>query len=108
LTKTSLIYSVSCFKLGGGLELCSPKPPRGDGIEQTVDKSWISCRSFYIFLQAFMKECSSCYYCSKVKALKLRYNELTMQLTTGLVIALSDSVNSNTANLTVNRCLRIR
>jgi len=34
-----------------------------------------------------------------VKAIKLRYNELTMLLTTGLVRALSDSVNSKTANL---------
>jgi len=31
-----------------------------------------------------------------MKALKLRYNELTMQLTTGLVRELSDSVNSKT------------
>ena len=36
-----------------------------------------------------------------MKALKLRYNELTMLLTTGLVGALSDSVNSKTAKLTV-------
>jgi len=57
LTKTPLIYSVSCFILGlgvlfGGLTL--PKPPHGDGTEQTVDKSCISCRSYYYFLQAFM------------------------------------------------------
>jgi len=42
LTKTPLIYSVSCFNLGG-LELCLgaklTKTPRGDGTEQTVDKS---------------------------------------------------------------------
>jgi len=31
-----------------------------------------------------------------MKALKLRYNELTMQLTAGVVRALSDSVNSKT------------
>jgi len=42
-----------------------------------------------------------------VKALKLRYNELTMQLTTDLVRALSDSVNSKAANLTVKRCLHV-
>jgi len=42
LTKTPLIDSVSCFNLGawsfvwGGLS--PPKPPRGDGTEQTVDK----------------------------------------------------------------------
>jgi len=36
-----------------------------------------------------------------VKALKLCYNELTVLLTTGLIRALSDSVNSKTANLTV-------
>jgi len=57
--------------------------PRGNGTEQTVDKSWISCRSHHFFLQAFMNECSSCYYCSWAKALKLLYNEFTMQLTTG-------------------------
>jgi len=50
------------------LELClgslgPPKPFRGDGTEQTVDKS-LSCRSYYFFLQAFMNECNSCYYCS--------------------------------------------
>jgi len=38
-----------------------------------------------------------------VQALKLRYNELAMQLTTSLVRALSDSVNSKAANLTVKR-----
>jgi len=54
-----------------------------------------------------MNECSSCYYCSSVKALKLHYNELTMQLTTGLVRTLSDSVNSKTANLTVKRRLHV-
>jgi len=27
------------------------KAPRGDGTEQTVDKSWISCRSYYFFLK---------------------------------------------------------
>jgi len=43
-----------------------------------------------------------------VKAIKLRYNELTMQLTTGLVRALSDSVNSKPANLTVKRRLHVR
>jgi len=31
-----------------------PKPLRDDGTEQTVDKSWTSCRSYYSFLQAFM------------------------------------------------------
>jgi len=68
MTKTPLIYSVSCFNLGtwsfvwGGLS--PPKPPSGDGAEQTVDKSRISCRSYYFLLQAFMNECSSCYYCS--------------------------------------------
>jgi len=36
----------------GGLELClgelsPPKAPRGDGSEQTVDKSRMSCRSYY-------------------------------------------------------------
>ena len=36
-----------------------------------------------------------------MKALKLRYNELTMLFATGLVRALSDSVNSKIANLTV-------
>jgi len=30
-----------------------------------------------------MNECSSYYYCIEAKALKLRFNELTMQLTTG-------------------------
>jgi len=43
LTKFPLIYSVSCFNLGD-VELCfaglsPPKPPRGDGSEQTMDKS---------------------------------------------------------------------
>jgi len=38
---------------------------------------------------------------SQAKALKLRYNELTMQLTARLVRALSDSENSKTANLTL-------
>jgi len=67
LTKAPLIYSVSCFNLALGAlfgRLSSPKPPRGDGTEQTVDKSWISCRSYYVYLQAFMKECSSCHCCS--------------------------------------------
>jgi len=41
------------------LELClgelgPPKPFRGDGTEQTVDKSWANCRSYYFFLQVFM------------------------------------------------------
>jgi len=43
-----------------------------------------------------------------MKELKLRYKELTMKLTTGLVRALSDSVNSKTANLTVKRRLHVR
>jgi len=29
------------------------KPLRGDGTEQTVDKSWTSCRSHYIFPTSF-------------------------------------------------------
>jgi len=41
-------------------------------------------------------------------ALKLRYKELTMQFTTGLVRALSHSVNSKTANLTVKSRLHVR
>jgi len=41
-----------------------PKTSRGDGNEQTVDKSRISCRSYYFFLQTFMNECSSCCYYS--------------------------------------------
>jgi len=48
--------------LFGGLS--PPKPTRGDETAQTVDKSWISCRSYYFFLQAFINVCSSCYYCS--------------------------------------------
>jgi len=35
--------------------------PRGDGSEQNVDKI---CRSYYFFLETFMNECSSCYFCS--------------------------------------------
>ena len=65
LTKTPLGSCVSCFNFGRlGALLGRAKPtkaqPRGDGTEQTVDKSWISCRSYYFFLQAFMNECSSC------------------------------------------------
>jgi len=41
-------------------------------------------------------------------ALKLRYNELAMQLTTSRVRARSDSVNSKTANLTVKRSLHVK
>jgi len=44
----------------------------------------------------------------KAKALKLRYNELTMQLTKGYVRAFSDSVNSKTAISTVERNLHVR
>jgi len=50
IDNSPLIDSVSYLNLGG-LELSlgglsPPKPPpRGDGIEQTVDKCWISCRS---------------------------------------------------------------
>jgi len=33
-----------------------------------------------------------CYYCSLAKALKLRYNELTMQLIAGYVRVLSGTV----------------
>jgi len=55
-----------------------------------------------------MNECSSCYYYSKAKALKLRYNELTMHFTTGQVRALSDRVKSKAANLTVKCNLHVR
>jgi len=48
------------FQFGGFGALF--KPPRGKGTEQNVDKSGISCRSHYFFLQAFMNGCSSCYY----------------------------------------------
>jgi len=44
LTKTPLVYSVSFFNFGGfgalfGWAKPSKAPPRGDGTEQTVDKS---------------------------------------------------------------------
>jgi len=54
-----------------------------------------------------MNKCSSYYYCSYGQALKLRYNELATQLTTGLVRALSDSVDSKAAKLTVKRSLHV-
>jgi len=38
--------------LFGGLG--PPKPLRGDGTDQTMDKSWTSCRSYCSFRQAFM------------------------------------------------------
>jgi len=42
------------------------------------------------------------------EGIKLRYNELAMQLTIGWIRAPSDSVNSKTANLTVKRSLHVR
>jgi len=62
LTKTSLVYNVSIWGIGALFRGAKPtKAPRGNGTESTVDKSRISCRSYYFFLQAFMKEHSSCY-----------------------------------------------
>jgi len=48
---------------------------------------------------------SAVHFVSYAKTSKLRYNKLPTQLTTGKVRALSDSINSIRANLTVKRSL---
>jgi len=51
---------------------------------------------------------SAAHFISCARTSKLRYNKLTMQLTTGSVRALSNSINYITANLTVKRSLEMK
>jgi len=45
------VFHVSIWELGALFwGLSPPKPLRGEGTEQTVDKIWKSCRSYYFFL----------------------------------------------------------
>jgi len=47
LTKIPLIYSVSCFNLGG---LSSPKAPCGDGTVNTISYNFDACADVWPFL----------------------------------------------------------
>ena len=47
-----IVFHVSIWELGALFGAKPTKAPGGDRTEQTVDKSRISCRSYYFFLQA--------------------------------------------------------